>query len=66
MRRNVLHNILADLLTAASSLSVEEKNVALAIAIFVGFIAMALLLPDFDGSTDEDWDMHGQDDLWKH
>jgi hypothetical protein len=47
-------------------LSVEQRNIVLAIAIFVGFIAMALLLPDFDGRTDEDWDCQGQDDLWKH
>jgi hypothetical protein len=47
-------------------LSAEERNVVLAVAIFVGFIAMALLLPDFDGRTDEDWDMQGRDDLWKH
>jgi hypothetical protein len=49
-----------------SLLSVEDRNVILAVAIFVGFIAMALLLPDFDGRTDEDWDMQGRDDLWKH
>jgi hypothetical protein len=48
------------------ALSTEQRNVVLAIAIFVGFIAMALLLPDFDGRTDEDWDMQGRDDLWKH
>jgi hypothetical protein len=47
-------------------LSAEERNVVLAVAIFVGFIAIALLLPDFDGRTDEDWDMQGRDDLWKH
>jgi hypothetical protein len=47
-------------------LSMEQRNVVLAIAIFFGFIAMVLLLPDFDGRTDEDWDMQGQDDLWKH
>lgn len=47
-------------------LSTETKHAILAIAIFVGFITMALLLPDFDGRTDEDWDMQGQDDLWKH
>jgi hypothetical protein len=44
----------------------EERNVVLAVAIFFGFIAMVLLLPDFDGRTDEDWDCQGQDDLWKH
>ena len=47
-------------------LSVQDRNAVLAIAIFVGFIAMALLLPDFDGRTDEDWDGQGQDDLWKN
>ena len=47
-------------------LSDEQRNIVLAIAIFVGFIAIALLLPDFDGRTDEDWDCQGQDDLWKH
>jgi hypothetical protein len=47
-------------------LSDEQRNVVLAMAIFFGFIAIALLLPDFDGRTDEDWDMQGQDDLWKH
>jgi hypothetical protein len=49
-----------------SPLSVEDRNVILAVGIFVSFIAMALLLPDFDGRTDEDWDMQGRDDLWKH
>ena len=48
------------------ALSAEVKNIILAVAIFVGFIAMVLLLPDFDGRTDEDWDMQGQDDLWKN
>ena len=49
-----------------SLMSADHKNIILAAAIFFGFIAMALLLPDFDGRTDEDWDCQGRDDLWKN
>jgi hypothetical protein len=43
----------------------EGRKVVLAVAILFGFISMVLLLPDFDGRTDEDWDGQGRDDLWK-
>ena len=46
-------------------LSMQDRNALLAVAIGAGFIAMVLLLPDFDGRTDEDWDCQGRDDLWK-
>jgi hypothetical protein len=47
------------------SLSMQDRNAILAAAICIGFVAMVLLLPDFDGRTDEDWDCQGRDDLWK-
>lgn len=49
-----------------SLLSDEVRKIVLAAAIFFGFISMVLLLPDFDGRTDEDWDGQGRDDLWKN
>lgn len=48
-----------------SVLSMQDRNAILAAAICIGFVAMVLLLPDFDGRTDEDWDCQGRDDLWK-
>ena len=52
--------------TGVSAFSNEDLNIFLAIAIFIGFLALVALLPDFDGRTDEDWDMQGRDDLWRH
>lgn len=51
---------------ATSAFSSEELNVFLAVAIFIGFLALVALLPDFDGTEDSDWDTHGGDDLWRH
>lgn len=49
-----------------SAFSSEDLNIFLAVAIFIGFLALVALLPDFDGRTDEDWDMQGRDDLWRN
>jgi len=56
----------SSLLQQAASLSLEERNSLLALAILVGFLCLVALLPDFDGTQDSDWDIHGGDDLWKH
>jgi hypothetical protein len=51
---------------AASAFSNEDLNILLAVAIFIGFLALVALLPDFDGTEDSDWDTHGGDDFWRH
>ncbi len=57
---------LSSLFEHAASLSPEGRNALLGLAILVGFLTMVALLPDFDGTDDSDWDVHGGDDLWKH
>ena len=37
------------------SLTPEARNGLLGLAILVGWIALAMLLPDFDGREDSDW-----------
>ena len=59
-RENVLQSLMSSLLSIAPATSEQQWREALAVAIFFGFIAIALLLPDFDGSKDEDWDMQGR------
>jgi hypothetical protein len=40
---------------AGLALSPEIRNGLLGLAILVGWIALAMLLPDFDGREDSDW-----------
>ena len=48
------------------ALSTGDRNAILAICIFFAFLCLVALLPDFDGTDDEDWDTHGGDDFWRH
>ena len=41
----------------------EYRNALLGVGILVGWIALALLLPDFDGRHDDDWG--GAQEEWK-
>ena len=45
------------------ALTAEARNALLGVGIIVGWIALALLLPDFDGRHDEDWG--GNSEEWK-
>jgi hypothetical protein len=51
------------LLEGSGALSAEYRNALLGVGILVGWIALALLLPDFDGRHDEDWG--GDQEEWK-
>jgi hypothetical protein len=45
------------------ALTAEHRNALLGAGILVAWIALALLLPDFDGRHDEDWG--GDQEEWK-
>jgi hypothetical protein len=45
------------------ALTAEHRNALLGAGILVAWIALALLLPDFDGRRDEDWG--GDQEEWK-
>jgi hypothetical protein len=45
------------------ALTAEHRNALLGVGIIVGWIALALLLPDFDGRSDADWG--GDQEEWK-
>lgn len=45
------------------ALTAEHRNALLGASILIGWIALALLLPDFDGRQDSDWG--GDQEEWK-
>ena len=45
------------------ALTAEYRNALLGAGILIGWIALALLLPDFDGRHDDDWG--GDQEEWK-
>lgn len=51
------------LLEGSGALTAEYRNALLGVGILVGWIALALLLPDFDGRHDDDWG--GAQEEWK-
>jgi hypothetical protein len=48
---------------ALGAFTPEHRNALLGVGIIVGWIALALLLPDFDGRSDADWG--GDQEEWK-
>lgn len=55
-------SLIVTLLAAVVTPDPETRNALLGLCILGSFICLTLLLPDFDGRADEDWDSYS----WPH